>query len=73
MWESNKDIRYVYATHGSQQVWAIFDGISGWKRVKTGSTDGVHNVAELLMTAKGYGRKVNVYLSGQEIERVVML
>lgn len=73
MWNNNQLVRYVYATHGSQQVWAIFNGLSGWKRVKTGATDAVANIAELLSTAKAHGRKVNVYLQGNEITRAVML
>jgi serine/threonine protein phosphatase PrpC len=73
MWNNNKDVQFVYSTHGPQQVWAIFDGMPGWKRAKVGSADGVQNVAEILTTAKAYGRKVNVYLTGDDIERVVML
>lgn len=73
MWNSNLDVRFVYANHGSQQVWAIFSGLSGWKRVKSGAVDAVANLAELLSTAKAHGRKVNVFLNGNDIERVVML
>lgn len=73
MWETNKDVRNVYSTHGPQQVWAIFSGISGWKRVRTGSPDGVTNVAEILTTAKMHGRKVNVFLDNNQVERALML
>ena len=73
MWNNNQDVRYVYATHGTQQFWAMFAGITGWKRVKVGSADAVANLAELLSTAKAHGRKVNVFLQSNEIERAVML
>ncbi|HZD04421.1 MAG TPA: hypothetical protein VE173_05875 [Longimicrobiales bacterium] len=73
MWETNKDIRFVYATNGTQAFWAMLDGLAGWKRVRTGSPDGVANVAQVLSTAKLHGRKVNVFLSGDLIERAVML
>ncbi len=73
MWNSNQDVRYVYATHGSQQAWAMFVGMSGWKRVRQGSADGVGNITELLSTAKAHGRKVNVYLQNDQIERALML
>jgi hypothetical protein len=73
MWENNRDVQFVYSTHGPQQVWAIFGGLPGWKRAMPGSADGVANVGEILSTAKAYGRKVNVYLTGSNIERVVML
>lgn len=73
MWETNKDVRFVYASHGTQQVWAILDGLAGWKRVRTGSPDGVANVSQVLATAKLHGRKVNVYLDSDQIERALML
>lgn len=73
MWNNNQLVRFVYATHGTQQVRAVFSGLSGWKRVKPGSVDGVANLAELLSTAKAHGRKVNVFLQGNYIERAVML
>jgi len=73
MWNNNVNVQLVYATHGSQAVWAIFSGIAGWKRVKTGSADAVANITELLSAAKAHGRKVNVYLQGNDIERAIML
>ena len=73
MWNNNLTVQYVYATHGSQAVWAIFSGIAGWKRVKTGAADAVQNIAELLSTAKAHSRKVNVFLQGNDIERALML
>ena len=73
MWETNKDIQHLYATHNAQQVWAIFSGLSGWKRVSPDSPDGVSNVATLLSTAKTHGRKVSVYVNNDEVERAWML
>lgn len=73
MWENNKDITNVYSTHGSQQFWAIVSGLPGWKLVRPGSPDGVANVAQVLNTAKFHGRKVNVFIVNDQIERAVML
>ena len=73
MWESNKEVRLLYSTQGSQQFWAILGGMSGWKRVRMGSPDGVANVAQILTTAKMHGRKVNVFLNSDQIERAVLL
>lgn len=73
MWENNKAVQHVYATAGSQQVWAIFEGMAGWKRIAPGSPDGVTNVAKLLTTAKSYGRKVNVFMNNDNVERAWML
>ncbi len=72
MWEQNKDVQYVYSTHNSRQVWAIVSGVSGWKQVKTDSPDGVANIARILSAAKGHGRKVDIYLDGGNIARVLM-
>ena len=61
MWNNNLTVQYVYATYGTQAVWAIFSGIAGWKLIKKGSADAVANIAELLSTAKTHGRKVNAH------------
>jgi len=73
MWETNKDITHLYVTHGTQQSWAILSGLSGWKRVRTGSPDGVANISQVLSEAKARGRKVNVFLNNNQIERALML
>ncbi len=73
MWHNNKDVRYVYTTHGSQTAYAVVADVAGWKRIKADSTDGVANVATLLSTAKAHGRKVNVYIDNSQITRAVSL
>lgn len=73
MWTNNVSINHLYSTNNTQQVWAIFSGVSGWKRLKTGAADGVANLAELLSTAKAHGRKVNVFVVNNQVERALML
>ena len=73
MWKNNVSVLRVYATHGTQVVYAIFSGVTGWQRVKPGSPDGVSNITELLSAAKAHGRNVNVFLQGTQIERALML
>lgn len=73
MWETNKVIQHLYATQNAQQVYAIFDGLAGWKQIASTSPDGVTNVTKLLTTAKAHGRKVNVYLTNDQVERALML
>ncbi len=67
MWHYNKTIRYIYVAHTSQAVWVYFDGISGWKRIRTGAADGVTNLCVLLSAAKANSRKVHVRLDGSWI------
>ena len=72
MWHNNKTVSRTYASSGSENCWAIVSGISGWKRVKTGAKDGVSNVFTALNAARAGGKRVDVYIVSDNIERVVM-
>ena len=73
MWHNSKDVRFVYTTHGSMTAYAVVSDVTGWKRIKTDSADGVANVATVLSTAKTHGRKVNVFIDGDQITRALSL
>ncbi|SFR10984.1 hypothetical protein [Poseidonocella sedimentorum] len=72
MWHNNKTVSRTFATSGSQNCWAIVSGVPGWKKIKTGSTDGVANLFTALNAARAGGKKVDVYIVSDKIERVVM-
>lgn len=72
MWTTNKSVSRTYSTKDSQNCWAIISGISGWKKIKKGSADGVSNIFTALNAARAGGKKVDVYIVNNEIERVVM-
>lgn len=72
MWHNNKTVNRTYSTNGAQNCWAIINTIAGWKRIKTGATDGVTNVFTALCAAKANGRPVDVYIVGNIIERVTL-
>jgi hypothetical protein len=72
MWHNNKTVSRTYSTKDSQNCYAIISGISGWKKIKTGSANGVSNVFTALNAARGGGKKVDVYVVNNKIERVVM-
>lgn len=72
MWHNNKSVNYTHSKNGSQMAWAIIDGIPGWKRVKTGSDDGVSNIYFTLCQARANGRKVDVYINGSNIEQITL-
>jgi hypothetical protein len=72
MWYNNKNVSRTYTTKDSQNCWAIISGISGWKKIKTGSTDGVTNVYSMLCAARANGRPVDVYIVSNQIERVTL-
>lgn len=72
MWYNSKTIVRTYTSHHSQNCWAIVSGVSGWKKVKTGATDGVTNVFTALCAARANNRTVDVYIVSNMIERVVL-
>ncbi|WP_298291968.1 hypothetical protein [uncultured Litoreibacter sp.] len=72
MWNNNKTVTRTYSTSQAQNCWAIISGISGWKKVKTGQKDGVSNVFTALNAARAGGKRVDVYIANNVIERVVM-
>lgn len=72
MWHNNKKITRTFASKDSQNGWAIVSTVSGWKKIKTGATDGVTNLFAMLTTANAADRAVDVYIVDDKIERVVM-
>ncbi len=72
MWHNNKQITRTYTSSNSQNCYAIVSTISGWKRVKTGATDGVTNIFAALCAARANSRTVDVYIVNNMIERIVM-
>ena len=73
MWHNNKSVVRAHCKKNSRQAWAIIAGLSGWKRIRPSTTDGVTNCYSLLCIAQANNRKVNVFLnSSDQIERVTL-
>ncbi len=72
MWQNNRTVTRTYTSKDSQNAWAIISGVSGWKKVKTGASDGVTNVFTLLCAARANSRPVDVYVVANVIERAVL-
>ena len=72
MWYNNTKVSRTYTSNDSQNAWAIVDAVSGWKRIKTGATDGVTNVFAILCAARANARPVDIYIVNNLIERAVM-
>lgn len=72
MWNNGKTVTRVFTSHHSQNCYAIISTISGWKKVKTGATDGVTNCFAILCAAFANNRTVDVYIANDVIEQVVM-
>lgn len=72
VWYNNKKVIQTFASVDSQNAWANIDGI-GWRRIKTGSADGVTNVFNVLCEAAANGRKVNVFADATVISIAYLL
>ena len=71
MWHNGVNVAQTYTTYHAQNSWANIQGL-GWRKIRTGATDGVTNVFVLLSAAKANGRSVNVYIVNNLIERAYM-
>lgn len=73
MWYNDKQVIRTHAKHGTQQVWAIISGVgSGWLRIKPNAADGVSNIYMILSTALANNRKVDVYMTNNEISEATL-
>lgn len=71
-WINNATIRFTYAIHTTQGAWAYIDTI-GWRRIRTGSPDGVSNIFRICCHAQASGGKVNAYIDGNYLYSVIQL
>ncbi|MDQ3930887.1 MAG: C1 family peptidase [Chloroflexota bacterium] len=62
-WYGNLTITQSYASRDSQNAWAYFQGL-GWRKIQTGSADGVTNMLALFAEAVTKGRPVTVVADG---------
>ena len=72
MWHNNQKVTRTYSSSHAKNSWALLNGISGWKKIKGHTNDGVTNVSVALNNALAGDRTVDVYIVNNEIERVVM-
>ena len=72
MWHNNRTVVATHAKDGTKLAWAIISGVSGWKRLRPASTDGVTNMLVMLSIARAHGRNVDVYIDGNEIRAVTL-
>ena len=72
MWYNNKTVVRAHCKSGTKMAWAIISGISGYKRIKTTSADGVSNIFMILSEALANNRKVDVYINGAYIEQATL-
>lgn len=72
MWHNNITVIRTHAKNGAQACWAIVSGVSGWKRIRVGSADGVSNIFKILNVALANNRRVDVYIRNNIIEQATL-
>ncbi len=71
-WHRNMNVGLTYVSSHSQNAWAYISTM-GWRKIKTGSTDGITNMFAAFCEAKANNRKVNVYADGSTVYRMELL
>lgn len=72
MWHNNVTVTRTHAKNGTQQAWAVIGGISGWKRIRPNEPDGVTNVFMILSAGLANGRRVDVFVEGDDITQATL-
>lgn len=70
-WHNNIGVSRVFATYHSQNAWAFLSGL-GWRKIETGSADGVTNMLMLFAEAQSNGKTVDVFVDGSKVYQAVM-
>lgn len=70
-WINNKRITRTYASSHTKNAWAIINGISGWRKIDTNTTDGITNVLAIATEAQANNRNVDVYIDDVNLFRIV--
>jgi hypothetical protein len=71
-WQYNKKVKVTFVHHVTQHAFAEIDGI-GWRRIKSGSSDGVTNLLLALNAAAVNNRTVHVNIDGNNLINTVYL
>ena len=72
MWYNNKAVIRTHSKNGTRAAWAVIEGISGWKRIRPTSADGVANIFAILSIARANNRKVDVFIKDGYIEQATL-
>lgn len=71
-WHTNKSVLQTYTTYHSQNAWARIQDL-GWRKIETGSADGVTNMFQALCVAQANNRSVSVFVDDSKIYRMYLL
>ena len=63
MFLTNKKILRTFSSSITENCWAYIEG-TGWRKIQTGSTDGVSNLYMIMNAARANDRLVHVNIDG---------
>jgi astacin len=66
LWSYNKRVFQTFASNDSQNAWANIESL-GWRRIKTGSPDGITNMFEAFCDAAATNKLVHVFADGANV------
>jgi len=70
-WFTNKSVSQVFTTYDSQNSWIAPQNV-GWRKIKTGNTDGVTNCFIASCEAKANNRTVNIFTDDNDLKRIYL-
>jgi peptidoglycan hydrolase-like protein with peptidoglycan-binding domain len=70
-WHHNKVVQRLYTSHHSQNAWALVQDL-GWRKIETGSADGVTNMFGVLAAARGHNIGVSVFIQNNTIREMYL-
>lgn len=70
-WLHNRKITRLFVSHHSQNCWANIESI-GWRKVESGSNDGVTNMFAALAAARADDVSVSVYVENNTIRQMYL-
>lgn len=71
-WHYNVTVSRTYTSKDSQNAWAYFSTL-GWRKIKTGSANGVTNMFIAFCEAVANNKKVHVYIDGSSVYRMELV
>jgi immune inhibitor A len=70
-WHNNVIVTSVYASNDSQNAWVYLQGL-GWRKIKTGTPDGITNMLVLFSEALANNNNVDVYADDTSVSRATL-
>jgi hypothetical protein len=71
-WHNNLAVNQTYVTHHTQNAWLHLEGL-GWRKIETGSADGVTNMLHSGVWARVKGKRVTALCDGSKVYSLYVL